>query len=134
MPMTKAEKAEMEALRVRAALAWPAPPPAPVDVKMVADDDGVFRGWWVRRRRGVSDGVGEGVVVGNLHATHPYTAEQIANRYSGRSHVSLSQGQGGPWYFTKLDALRALHYALAQDAAETLAACERRIAEATDGL
>lgn len=126
MAMTKAEKAAMDALYERAALSWPAPPPKPVDldVAMEGSGKGRWRGWWMNP---YSKRVGEGVVDGCLHALEPYTDEQLNSRYGGHSYVSLSQTRGGPWYATKADAMRALHYAVAAEYAKGLARIQRLI-------
>lgn len=125
MAMTKAERAAFEAMRVRAALSWPPPPPAPIDPRdAIASNGPPFRGWWFNSYNAA---VGEGVSLGSVHCREPCTDEQIENRHSGRSRLSFSQGAGGPWYATKVDALRALHHHTAKQAAERLAAIERMI-------
>lgn len=130
MAMTKAEKAAMDALRVRCALAWPASPPKPVDLAVAKEALGgkPFRGWWYNR---ASRTVGEGISQGGFHARESYTDAEFENRYRGGSRVlSFLQGSGGPWYATKADALKALHYAVATDYAHLLAEIAARVEEA----
>lgn len=127
--MNKAEQAQMEALRVRCALAWPPKPPVPVDVRIALEGSGAqwLHLWWSNIHRGH---VGQGVTDGHLHATEEYSDERLANLYSGNSRVSLSQTSGGPWYATKADALAALHYAVAARCASDLRNIERMIEDA----
>lgn len=134
MAMNKAERAELEAWRKRAALAWPTfERPEPVSAAEIdiatGGGSGVFRGWWVNIHRGgpsTSVSVGVGVVFGNLHARRPYTDEEISNRYRG-ARVSLSQGKGGPWYRDEQDALREAAWRIADKAAAELRAILDRI-------
>lgn len=123
MAMTKAEKAEMEALRIRAALSWPPTPPVPVAACDI-DRDKPFYGWWMNVHRA---DVGRGVVFRGLHAPHPYTLDQLENRYRGGSPVVMTQSVGGPWYHTKRGALMALHFALALQFAKELLSVERLV-------
>lgn len=133
MAMNKVEREAFEALRVRCALAWPPAPPAPINVQdelaAVSASTGArrFRAWWMNAARDLSSCVGEGVCEGNGHANEPYSDEQLENRYRGGSHTSFSQGAGGPWYRSKLDALRAYHHARAARFAKELAQIEARI-------
>ena len=126
MAMTKAEQAEMEALRVRCALSWPPNPPKPVDVKVALEGSGAkwLHLWWVNVHRGR---VGQGVTDGNFHSTEDYSDERLANKYQPGSRVSLSQTAGGPWYAAKDDALAALHYAVAERCASDLRRIEKMI-------
>lgn len=126
MPMTKAEKAEMEALRVRCALSWPPPPPKPVDLDVARAASSVewLHLWWFRARTGE---VGKGVTNGHQHSTHDYPDEQIAKRFNSGSRLTMSQGAGGPWFATESDAYRALHYAVAEDCARKLYNIELRL-------
>lgn len=126
MPMTKAERAAMDALYERAALSWPAPPPKPIDIEtaLAASGSKWVRAWWMNPH---ANAVGQGVTDGHLHARTPYTDEQLASRYSGGSRVALSQTVGGSWYGSKLDALRALHFAKALTCAHDLAAAQRAV-------
>lgn len=127
MAMTKAEQAQMEALKVRLALAWPPEPPKPIDIAVAqeASDKPWFRAWWLNTyaRR-----VGPGVVVNDgLHSTSDYTDAQLETRYDGRSRVSFSKTNGGPWFATERDALMALHYAVAMECAGHLYQISKRI-------
>jgi hypothetical protein len=126
MAMSKAEQREMEALRTRLALAWPPVPPKPVDLdvaRAAADVDWLHLWWFSVNQRMV----GIGVTNGHASSTRDYTDEQIKNRYTGGSYVTMSQGPGGPWFSTEADAYRALHYAVAQRCAEDLRNIELRI-------
>ena len=127
MAMNKAEKAEMDALRVRLALAWPPSPPKPVDldVARAAADVKWVRLWWMNRH---SRSVGFGMTDGFQCSTTAYTDEQMERRYSGGSRISMSQGAGGPWFATEADAYRALHYAVAEECAAELFRITERIA------
>lgn len=125
MAMTKAEKAEMEALRVRAALAWPDSPPKPVDLAVAKEASGGkwLTLWWANA---ASMEIGRGVTDGSYQSARtPYTEQQIENRWNSGGRVSMSQGPGDPWYATEDDALRALHYGVAMRCAEQLRSCER---------
>lgn len=126
MSMNKAEKAEMEALRVRCALAWPPIPPKPIDLDVARAGAGVeyLHLWWVNDRSGL---VGVGVTNGHHHSTRDHTDTAMANRYRGGSHVSLAQGAGGPWFASEVDALQALHHAVALDCAKRLAGIAARV-------
>lgn len=126
MAMNKAEKAVLEALYERATLSWPPPPPKPVDLEVALEASGNdrFRGWWFNRH---SKSVGRGVVVGGLHAKTDYSDGALDRRYSSGSRVALTQTRGGPWYATKLDALRAMHHAIASDCARDLARVQRLV-------
>lgn len=128
MSMTKAEKAAMEALRVRCALSWPPPPPKPIDIAVAREGLGrdYLHAWWFNLGRGM---VGQGVTNGSVSATHNYGDAELADRFSRNARVSLSQGPGGPWFATELDALQALHHAIARDCAERLAAIAKRVEE-----
>lgn len=122
--MNKAEKAELAAWKLKAALAWPTfERPEPVSAAEIdiatGGGSGIFRGWWVISSRGVGSCVGEGVSLRFGHATHPYTDGEIANRYKG-ANVSLSQGIGGPWFRDREDALKEAAWRMAFAAAETL--------------
>jgi hypothetical protein len=130
MAMTKAEQAQMEALKVRLALVWPPEPPVPVDIgtMLAATDQKWVRLWWVNAHGG---SVGEGITDGQNHARTPHTEEQVANRHQkGGAYVNISQTGGGPWYATKREALGALHYAIAQRCAKELYDISNRVAEA----
>lgn len=126
MAMTKAEQAQMEALKVRLALAWPPEPPKPIDVAVAqeASDKPWFRAWWFNSS---ARSVGLGVVVNGLHSRSNYTDAQLETRYDGRSRVSLSQTSGGPWFATERDALMALHHAVAMECAGMLYQISKRI-------
>lgn len=130
MAMTKAEKAEMEALRVQAALRWPDSPPKPVDLVVAQEASGKR---WLRlwRFNTSSLRVEMGVTDGFQNTWGEYTEEQVENRHRNGSRVSMSQGGGGPWFATEADALRALHYAVARDCAIRLANIAKRV-EAAD--
>ena len=130
MAMTKAERAALDALRTRAALAWPPPPPPRVVVSSVAFND--YRELWTfrlsyyahDRSRAV-----KGFVSPFRHTTvdEDVTLEEAQKRYS------WSRDAGGPWYVTKLDALRAMHHAAAMRCAEQLAQIERQIEAEANG-
>lgn len=129
MPMTKAEKAEMDALRIRCALAWPANPPKPIDlaVALEAQSGEWVRAWWFNYHSGL---IGEGVTNGSTHAREPYSDQRLAALIARGSRVTMSQTGGGPWFGSKADALAALHYAVAEDCAKRLASIIKRIEEA----
>lgn len=126
MPMTKAERAEMEALRVRCALTWPPAPPKPVDLDVASAGADVewLHLWWFNT---ATRGVGRGATNGHQHSKTDYTDAQLKKRYSGSSRVFMSQGPGGPWFATEADAYRALHYAVALKCAEDLRNIEQRL-------
>lgn len=128
MPMNKAERADMDALRVRCALSWPAPPPKPIDLAVAreAQEGEWVRAWWFNQHSGL---VGEGVTNGHQHAREPYSDERLARRHDTRSRVSMSQTSGGPWFGSKADALAAMHFAVAEDCAKRLASIIKRIEE-----
>jgi hypothetical protein len=120
--MTKAEKAAFEAMRERAALSWPPPPPKPLSVReeLAASGSKVFVGWSYNAYTGeVSQGASDGLY---HHRTDP-------NAFNGERPrtISVSQTVGSPWYSTRADACRALHYEVARECARKLAALERRI-------
>jgi hypothetical protein len=93
-------------------------------VALAATDGKWVRGWWFNRAARM---VGEGVTDGHQSARTPYTDAQLGNRYGAGSRVSMSQGPGNPWFASEADALRALHYAVAQECAELLAGIEARV-------
>lgn len=125
MAMTKAERAAMEALRIKASLCWPQferPTPISLAEIAVATKGGkAFRAWWVIPARGVA-GVGEGVVYNGYHSATNYTDEQLADHYKSGSRVVMSQTIGGPWFHDREDALRELHWRIAEECAGKLAA------------
>jgi hypothetical protein len=132
MAMTKAERAQMDALRVRCALGWPPNPPAPVDLQVAKAATGAtwLRLWWVNRH---TQTVGLGVTnATSLCSTSNPSDEALESRHAGRSHVTMSQGAGGPWYASELDALRALHHATALECAEKLARLSERVEAASE--
>ena len=129
MPMNKAEKAEMEALRVRCALSWPPAPPKPVDLDVARA--GASVDWlhlWCFNLHTME--VRRGVTSGHQHSTTDYSDERLKERFGKGSYVSMSQGAGGPWFATEADAYRALHFAVAEGCAQKLYNIELRLAAA----
>jgi hypothetical protein len=118
--MNKAERAMVEALQTRLALRWPPEPPRPV-TPAEHMENGVFRGWLFNEYTGE---VSRGSTDGYRHSRNdPEAFKDDASRRS----LSFSQTGGGPWYLTKIDALHALHYAVAKRCAGQLRQVEARI-------
>lgn len=135
--MNKAEKAAFRAVQLRAALGWPAPPPSPVDISVALEiahaETGKrrYRGWLANPNR---MDVEPGGVIGGSHYRGEYSDEKIDNRYRPGNYVPASQTTGGPWYATKADAYRALHWAVAEECAKRLLQIEEALAShATTG-
>lgn len=134
MAMTKSERAAMDALRVRCALAWPPEPPAPVDLKVAKEASGAIwlHLWSFNSHSGrVPPGVTNGT---SVCSAEDYTDAQLDARHGGGSRVRLSQGPGGPWYATKADALRALHFAVALACAKKLSGIAMLVEAALSSL
>ena len=128
MAMNKAEKQAMSDLYVRAALNWPEPV-MPIDLAVLFEGRGIGArtpvALWTMNAHG--DGwVSLGWTNGGLHSREGAVPDPAAK---GRS--SASQTGGGPWYHTKIEALKALRYAMTAEAAKRLAAVDERIAEAS---
>jgi len=133
MAMTKAEKAEMEDLRIRAALNWPSEPPKPIDLDVAragAEKEWLHLWWFTTGGLYDSGAVSMGVTNGHNHSRSDHTDEQIQNRYKGGSRISLSQGAGGPWFASMTDALAALRHAQTLRCAKILAEIDQKIEEA----
>lgn len=127
MPMTKAERAQMEALEVRAALTWQGPPPAPIDLAVWrAANPGVevFEGWTYNAH---SERVSRGWSKGAVHSS----GGSFAHYEQNRSRYSATQTAGGPWFHAEADAFRAMRHEVALQCAQKLAALDARLAELT---
>lgn len=119
MPMTRAEKAQMEALRIRAAFSWPPPPPP----RLSAEEIGSL----------VNNSAEKLAVLWTYNA---YSTEVTQGCTNGIHHCRTgtdritTQSAGGPWFHTKADAIRALRSEKAAEFAKQLARLEQQLAEA----
>jgi hypothetical protein len=120
MAMTKAERVAMDKLagdlRLAKALSWPTERPTLLDrqTALALSPTGIVRAWWFNYHVGQ---VGEGCFDSVHHSRH-------------RADKTDSQGNGGPWFPTKRDALLALRQAATEDCAKRLARIDAMIEEA----
>ena len=114
--MTKAEREMVTGLRRGLALAWPQFD-RPVPVNLGADPE-------IQQRKTVA-----------LWTFNAHAGEVRHGCTNGHLHSSWStakadtQNAGGPWFRTRLEALKALRYALSEKCAVTLARVDEHIEE-----
>lgn len=122
--MNKKEQAEFAALRyeleMAKALCFKDYAPEEIDTNKASDGlptGGVVAAWWVNKYSNIA------------------SAGCFSRIYHSRNSTTKpdSQTQGGPWYATEVDALKALRMHKQEEYAETLADIDRKILLAQDG-
>lgn len=122
MAMTKAEQAQMEALKVRLALAWTAPP-VPIDTAVaLAASSGEPVAAWIASAHSVDASLGWFDRTRHQREGSPLV--------KGGPYISASRDTGGPWFHTEADALKWSRHAAEIRFAAELRKADRRI-EAT---
>lgn len=124
MAMNKSEKAEMDRLRSdlakAKALRWPDYAPERIDPKEAlreAQRQNLVQAWCFNAWR-----------EGNVS----FGCFNSINHSVNRSDRTTTQGQGGPWFPTRRDALMALRLAKTEEFASALARLDEEIRAASD--
>lgn len=98
MAMTKAEQAQMEALKMRLALAWTTPP-VPIDTTVALEASaGEPVVAWSAGRGGISASIGWF----DRYRHQSYGEPPV----KGGPYKSATRDTGGPWFYTESEALR----------------------------
>lgn len=126
MAMNKTERARLDMLEQKLleakALRFPDYRPAQIDVAEVTAGDkwnDINEGWSFNT---YSFRISHGWFGANSHGSMPRDTK----------HISASQGCGGPWYKTHLDAMMAMRIAVTDQYAKTLAALDGLIEKETN--